>query len=283
MSSTSYRQLTLNGLWKNNPALVQLLGLCPLLAVTASTVNALGLAAATLFVLVVSNTSVSLIRLVVSDTIRLPVFVMIIAAAVTVTELLMQAYSYELYQILGIFLPLITTNCIILGRADAFARKNALPAALYDGFIMGIGFGAVLVLLGAIRELLGTGALFADMQLLFGPGAEAWRWQVFSVDYPFLVAILPPGAFLVTGCLIALKNQIDTSLEQRARAKTDAPVAGKRVRVTGTSQRASAIYVAKAQRSERFVTLPQRITGHSVPNISSTAAASIPSSSSSQA
>ena len=148
MSTTSYRQLTLNGLWKNNPALVQLLGLCPLLAVTASTVNALGLAAATLFVLVVSNTSVSLIRSVVSDTIRLPVFVMIIAAAVTVTELLMQAYSYELYQILGIFLPLITTNCIILGRADAFARKNALPAALYDGCIMGVGFGAVLVLLG---------------------------------------------------------------------------------------------------------------------------------------
>ena len=235
MSSTSYRQLTLNGLWKNNPALVQLLGLCPLLAVTASTVNALGLAAATLFVLVVSNTTVSLIRSVVSDTIRLPVFVMIIAAAVTVTELLMQAYSYELYQILGIFLPLITTNCIILGRADAFARRNALLAALYDGFIMGIGFGAVLVLLGAIRELLGTGALFADMQLLFGAGAESWRWQVFNVDYPFLVAILPPGAFLVTGFLIALKNQIDSSIEQRAKAQVEAPVAGsKRVRVTGT-------------------------------------------------
>ena len=235
MSSTSYRQLTLNGLWKNNPALVQLLGLCPLLAVTASTVNALGLAAATLFVLVVSNTTVSLIRSVVSDTIRLPVFVMIIAAAVTVTELLMQAYSYELYQILGIFLPLITTNCIILGRADAFARKNALPASLYDGFIMGVGFGAVLVLLGAIRELLGTGALFADMQLLFGAGAESWRWQVFNVDYPFLVAILPPGAFLVTGFLIALKNQIDSSIEQRTKAQVEAPVAGsKRVRVTGT-------------------------------------------------
>ena len=235
MSSTSYRQLTLNGLWKNNPALVQLLGLCPLLAVTASTVNALGLAAATLFVLVVSNTTVSLIRSVVSDTIRLPVFVMIIAAAVTVTELLMQAYSYELYQILGIFLPLITTNCIILGRADAFARKNAVPTALYDGFIMGVGFGAVLVLLGAIRELLGTGALFADMQLLFGASAASWRWQVFNVDYPFLVAILPPGAFLVTGFLIALKNQIDTSIEQRAKAQSEAPVAGsKRVRVTGT-------------------------------------------------
>jgi len=235
MSHVSFSQLTLNGLWKNNPALVQLLGLCPLLAVTASTVNALGLAAATLFVLVVSNTAVSLIRSLVSDTIRLPVFVMIIAAAVTVTELLMQAYSYELYQILGIFLPLITTNCIILGRADAFARKNPLPTALYDGFIMGIGFGAVLVTLGAIRELIGTGTLFADMQLLFGAGAEHWRWTVFSIDYPLLVAILPPGAFLVTGCLIALKNQIDTTLDRRARAQIEEPIAGsKRVRVTGT-------------------------------------------------
>ena len=235
MSSTSYLQLTVNGLWRNNPALVQLLGLCPLLAVTASTVNALGLAAATLFVLVVSNASVSIIRNVVSDTIRLPVFVMIIAAAVTATELLMQAYSYKLYQILGIFLPLITTNCVILGRADAFARKNPLPAAIYDGFMMGVGFGAVLVLLGVIRELLGTGALFADMQLLFGAGAESWRLQVFAVDYPFLVAILPPGAFLVTGCLIALKNQIDRSAERRAQLRAEAPVAGsKRVRVTGT-------------------------------------------------
>ena len=195
MNSRPYYQLTVNGLWKNNPALVQLLGLCPLLAVTASTVNALGLAAATLFVLVVSNASVSVIRGVVSDTVRLPVFVMIIAAAVTATELLMQAYSYELYQILGIFLPLITTNCIILGRADAFARKNPLPAAIYDGFIMGVGFGAVLVLLGIIRELLGTGALFADMQLLFGAGAKGWRLQIFAVDFPFLVAILPQAPF----------------------------------------------------------------------------------------
>lgn len=235
MSHPSYSQLTLNGLWKNNPALVQLLGLCPLLAVTASTVNALGLATATLFVLIVSNTAVSLIRNVVSDTIRLPVFVMIIAAAVTITELLMQAFSYELYQILGIFLPLITTNCIILGRADAFARKNPLPAALYDGFIMGLGFGLVLLLLGVIRELLGTGALFADMQLLFGPDAEQWRWQIFAVDYPFLVAILPPGAFLVTGCLIALKNYIDLSLQRGAHAEAELKEVGsKRVRVTGT-------------------------------------------------
>ena len=184
MSSTSYRQLTLNGLGRITPPWCSC-WVCARSCGHRSTVNALGLAAATLFVLVVSNTAVSLIRTVVSDTIRLPVFVMIIAAAVTVTELLMQAYSYELYQILGIFLPLITTNCIILGRADAFARKNALPAALYDGFIMGVGFGAVLVLLGAIRELLGTGALFADMQLLFGAGAESWRWQVLTWTTPF--------------------------------------------------------------------------------------------------
>jgi len=233
MSSTSYRQLTLNGLWKNNPALVQLLGLCPLLAVTASTVNALGLAAATLFVLVVSNTSVSLIRSVVSDTIRLPVFVMIIAAAVTVTELLMQAYSYELYQILGIFLPLITTNCVILGRADAFAAKNPIGPALYDGFIMGVGFGVVLVLLGAIREILGTGAVFSNMSLLFGESAAHWKLVLFNDYQPFLLAILPPGAFILTGCLIAVKNNIDSYIKRREAASAAVVVGSKRVRVTG--------------------------------------------------
>src|SRR6056300_1690230 len=175
MSATSYETLTKNGLWKNNPALVQLLGLCPLLAVSASVVNSLGLAAATMFVLVTSNLCVALIRNVVSDTVRLPAFVMIIAAAVTAIELLMQAYAYELYQILGIFLPLITTNCVILGRADAFAAKNPILPSLYDGFIMAMGFGLVLVVLGAIRELLGTGGLFANMQLLFGDSASGWH------------------------------------------------------------------------------------------------------------
>ena len=234
MSSVSYKTLTLNGLWKNNPALVQLLGLCPLLAVSASVVNSLGLAVATLFVLTTSNLCVSLVRNVVSDTIRLPVFVMIIAAAVTAIELLMQAYTYELYQILGIFLPLITTNCVILGRADAFAAKNPVLPSVYDGFIMGLGFGLVLVALGAIRELLGTGGLFANMQLLFGEQARAWHW-VISEDYPkLLLAILPPGAFIVTGFLIAGKNQWDERARQRA-ARVAAPViaGSKRVRVTG--------------------------------------------------
>lgn len=233
MSTQSYRQITHNGLWKNNPALVQLLGLCPLLAVTASVVNATGLAAATLFVLVTSNLCVSLIRNVVTESIRLPAFVLIIAAAVTGTELLMQAYAYELYQILGIFLPLITTNCVILGRADAFAAKNSVAPALADGFMMGMGFGLVLVVLGAIRELLGTGAVFANMDLLLGPIAADWTIVVIEDYTGLLLAILPPGAFIITGLLIAAKNIIDTRIENARRAESTVEVGSKRVRVTG--------------------------------------------------
>ena len=231
---SDYRELSINGLWKNNPAIVQLLRLCPLLAVTGSVVNALGLGIATCFVLVTSNSAVSLIRNVTADAVRLPTFVMIIAAAVTCIELLMQAYSYELYEILGIFLPLITTNCVILGRADGFARKNPLLPALYDGLAMGLGFTAVLLVLGALRELTGTGALFANMDLLFGAGAADWK-VVFFADYqPFLLAILPPGAFIFTGLIIALKNVIDAKIERRAEARRDPVVRGsRRVRVTG--------------------------------------------------
>ncbi len=234
MSEVSYKELSLNGLWKNNPAIVQLLGLCPLLAVTASVVNAIGLAAATAMVLVCSNISVSLIRNIVSDAIRLPAFVMIIASAVTCIELLMQAFTYELYEILGIFLPLITTNCVILGRADGFASRHTLAPAAYDGFIMGAGFGFVLVLLGALRELLGTGALFANMDLLFGPDAALWKITLID-DYPnFLLAILPPGAFIFTGLIIAGKNLIDAQIKRRQDALKARPVKGaKRVRVTG--------------------------------------------------
>lgn len=235
MAEVSYRELSINGLWKNNPAIVQLLGLCPLLAVTGTVVNAIGLGLATIFVLVASNTSVSLIRHVVSETVRLPVFVMIIASAVTCIELLMQAFAYELYQILGIFLPLITTNCVILGRAEGFASKNPLLPAVYDGFIMGIGLTAVLVLLGGLRELTGTGALFANMDLLFGTGAADWKLVVFSDYKEFLLAILPPGAFIFTGLIIAVKNIIDAQLKAREDARKEKPVKGaKRVRVTGT-------------------------------------------------
>ena len=235
MAEVSYRDLSVNGLWKNNPAIVQLLGLCPLLAVTGSVVNAIGLGLATIFVLVCSNTSVSLIRNIVSDAVRLPAFVMIIAAAVTCIELLMQAFSYELYQILGIFLPLITTNCVILGRADGFAAKNSIGPAVYDGLMMGVGFSLVLILLGAMRELAGTGILFANMDLLFGPGAADWQLVVFDDYEPFLLAILPPGAFIFTGLIIAGKNLVDEQIKRREEMRKEKPAKGsKRVRVTGT-------------------------------------------------
>ncbi|MAV75215.1 MAG: electron transport complex subunit RsxE [Cellvibrionales bacterium] len=230
----NYADITRNGLWDNNPALVQLLGLCPLLGVSNSVVNSIGLGLATIFVLVASNTFVSIIKNVTPSAIRLPTFVMIIAAAVTCIELLMQAYTYELYEILGIFLPLITTNCLILGRADGFACKNAVSASIYDGLMMGIGFALALYLLGAMRELIGTGALFANMDLLFGPAAVDWK-ITFSADYPqFLLAILPPGAFILTGLIIAGKNFIDYQIKQRQDARSEGvEKVSRRVRVTG--------------------------------------------------
>lgn len=234
--SVDYRKITLDGLWHNNPALVQLLGLCPLLAVTASVVNALGLGLASTIVLVCSNLTVSIFRKLVPETVRLPIFVMIIASFVTAIELLMQAFTYELYLILGIFIPLIVTNCAIMGRADAFAVKNPVRASVVDGLMMGIGFSVVLVLLGGMRELLGTGALFANMHLLFGEAARSWQLVIFDDYRGFLFAILPPGAFVGLGLMIALKNVIDARLEEQRKASApkpeDAPPS-KRVRVTG--------------------------------------------------
>jgi len=234
MSTPAYSELTINGLWKNNPALVQLLGLCPLLAVTGSVVNALGLGLATIFVLTLSNLTVSLVRNLVSDAVRLPAFVMIIASFTACIELLMKAYTFELYQILGIFIPLIVTNCSILGRADAFACKNPVLPSLYDGFIMGLGFALVLVVIGGLREVIGSATLFTNMDLLFGPAAAHWQ-IVLSEDYPgFLVAILPPGAFLIVGLIIAFKNIVDAKLKARADARREKPVPGaNRARVTG--------------------------------------------------
>lgn len=231
---SQFSELTKNGLWANNPALVQLLGLCPLLAVSSTVVNALGLGLATLLVIVGSNVSVSLIRNHVPANVRLPAFVMIIAAFVTCAELLMQAYTFQLYQILGIFIPLIVTNCAILGRADAFAAKNPLLPAATDGLMMGLGFAAVLVVLGAIRELFGQGTLFANMELLLGPVAADWQITVFA-DYSFLFLVLPPGAFFAAGLLIAAKNVIDDRLQRRRQVQRDENLQeSRRVRVTGT-------------------------------------------------
>jgi electron transport complex protein RnfE len=234
MSNVSISEVTKNGLWTNNPALVQLLGLCPLLAVTGTVVNALGLGLATMMVLIGSNIIVSLIRRHVGDAVRLPVFVIIIATFVTCAELLMKAYTYELYQILGIFIPLIVTNCAILGRAEAFASKQPVGMAALDGIMMGLGFLFVLLMLGGVRELLGQGTLFADMHLLFGPMANSWTFAPFGENYSFLIAVLPPGAFLVMGFLMAIKNAIDWQIKLRADAIKPKPVKGaKRIRTTG--------------------------------------------------
>ncbi len=234
MAESKAAKIALDGLWNNNPALVQLLGLCPLLGVSSSVVNALGLGIATMLVVMGSNIAVSLIRNQVTDAIRLPVFVMIIASFTTCIELLMQAYAYELYKILGIFIPLIVTNCIILGRADAFASKNPVLPAAFDGLMMGAGFLVILVLLGGVRELVGQGTLFAGMELLFGAGAENWTFTVFDNYKQFLFAILPPGAFVFMGFLIAIKNITDKKLEERRKAKLpSAESVSRRVRVTG--------------------------------------------------
>ncbi|MFA0193348.1 electron transport complex subunit E [Vibrio artabrorum] len=225
-----HKTLIKNGMWANNPALVQLLGLCPLLAVSSMVTNALGLGIATLMVLVGSNVSVSLVRNHVPKEVRIPVFVMIIASLVTCVQLLMNAYAYGLYLSLGIFIPLIVTNCIIIGRAEAFASKNEVLPAAQDGFWMGLGMTSVLVVLGAMREIIGNGTLFDGADLLLGDWASVLRIQIFQFDNSFLLALLPPGAFIGVGFLIALKNIIDDRTKSRL-PKQEKPVI-ERARVT---------------------------------------------------
>ena len=201
-----------DGLWGNNVALVQLLGLCPLLAVTGTFVNGLGLGLATMLTLVVSNVSVSTIRQWIRPEVRIPVFVLIIASIVTTIELAMNAWFHELFLILGIFIPLIVTNCAIIARAEAFASKNSILDSALDGFMMGLGFLLVLVTLGSLREIVGSGTLFANVHLLFGEGAKSMVLTL-GEDYPgFLLAVLPPGAFIGLGLLIAVKNHLDRRL-----------------------------------------------------------------------
>ncbi|BFL83788.1 electron transport complex subunit E [Shewanella baltica] len=187
----------------------------PLLAVTATITNALGLGLATMLVLIGSNILVSLVRDYVPKEIRIPVFVMIIAALVTTVQLLINAYAYGLYLSLGIFLPLIVTNCIIIGRAEAFASRNNAFSAAFDGLMMGLGFTLVLTVLGATREILGQGTLFDGADQLLGPWAKSLTIHLWQVDTPFLLAMLPPGAFIVMGLLIALKNVIDKKVKER--------------------------------------------------------------------
>ncbi|PSH15584.1 electron transport complex subunit RsxE [Yersinia pseudotuberculosis] len=218
------KNLLAQGLWKNNSALVQLLGLCPLLAVSSTATNALGLGLATTLVLVCTNTAVSALRRWVPSEIRIPIYVMIIASVVSTVQMLINAYAFGLYQSLGIFIPLIVTNCIVIGRAEAYAAKNPVGLSALDGFAMGMGATCALFVLGALREILGNGTIFDGADMLLGSWATVLRIDILHLDTPFLLAMLPPGAFIGLGLLLAGKYVIDEKMKVRkANAKISVP------------------------------------------------------------
>ena len=226
LSREDFRQIATNGLWKQNTSLIQLLGLCPLLAVSTNATNGITLSLATLLVMLVSNMAVAALRNLIPHEIRIPVFILIIAALVTVVDLLFNAFLHELYVVLGIFIPLIVTNCIVLARVEAFAAKNPLSHSAFDGVFMGLGMLWTLALLGGLRELLGSGTLFGGIDMVI-PGWEPLR--LLPDDYPgLLLALLPPGAFILLGCIIAWKNWIEARAARRRSlqpAATAAPAA----------------------------------------------------------
>ncbi|MEQ6289437.1 electron transport complex subunit E [Vogesella sp. GCM10023246] len=215
---SNWQDISRNGLWRQNPGLVQLLGLCPVLAISNNVVNALALGLATTLVTALSGTAVASVRKLVPHEIRNPIFIMIIAALVSCVDLAMNAWLHELYLVLGIFIPLITTNCIVMARAEAFAARNGVADAALDGLMMGLGLTGVLVVLGGLRELLGKGTLLAGADKLFGEAGHAMVLQLAPANYQFLLALLPPGAFLGLGLLIAGKNMLDARQRRIAAA-----------------------------------------------------------------
>lgn len=212
---SQYREITENGLWKQNPGVVQLLGLCPTLAVTSTMVNGLSLGLATTLVMAAANGSISPVRRWVPDEIRVPVFILVIAALVTMIDLSIHAFAAPLHKVLGIFIPLIVVNCIVLARVEAFAAKNAPAPAIADGIAMGLGLTLVLSLLGAMRELVGQGTLFSGIDLVFGPAAKPFVLTLIPDYHGFLLAILPPGAFIGLALLIAGHNWLERRKSSR--------------------------------------------------------------------
>ena len=207
-----------NGIWKQNTSIVQILGLCPLLAVTTNAVNGIMLSLATIIVMALSGVAIASLRNFIPHEIRIPVFILIVAALVTVVDLLFNANLHELYLVLGIFIPLIVTNCIVLARVEAYANKNPPLQSLFDGVFMGTGMLWTLALLGGLRELIGNGTLFAGIDMVI-PGLQPL--QLLPADYPgFLLALLPPGAFIVLGCLIAWKNWIEARAAARQQRRS---------------------------------------------------------------
>ncbi len=208
-SPIDYRRIMRDGLWDNNVVFAQLLALCPLLAVTGTATNGLGMGIASLVVMVLSNLAVALFRGIITPEVRIPVFVLLIAAIVTVVDMLINAWLHDLHKVLGLFIPLIVTNCAILGRAEAFASRQTVRAAIVDGIAMGAGFTMALVALGAVREILGAGTLFANASLLLGESFTFLEMTLLPDYRGFLIMALPPGGFLMMGFLMAGKRVLD--------------------------------------------------------------------------
>lgn len=209
--SNRLKTLAEEGLWSKNPALVGLLGLCPLLAVSTNLVNALALGLATTAVLWASSGLISLLKHRIADSVRLPLFMIVLASMVTIADFVMEALISDIHRVIGLFIPLIVTNCAILGRIEAFAYRQSVSLSLADGLFMGLGFTWVICLLGAIREILGTGGLFQHADQLFGEAARHWTVRVLEDYAGFQVALLPAGAFILLGLLLALKNWLKSS------------------------------------------------------------------------
>lgn len=212
---SNYLRIAQDGVWSNNIVFAQVLGMCPTMAVTGSATNGLGMGLCTTLVLVCANLLVSMIRQAVTEAIRIPVFIVIIATLVTLLDMMMNAWAHALYQVLGLYIALIVANCAVLGRSEAFASKNGVVASTLDGLFMGLGFTFALTLIGAIRELIGNGTLFADAHLLLGSSFAFLETQVIPDYKGFLLMILPPGAFFALGFLLALKRWIDQRQQAR--------------------------------------------------------------------
>jgi electron transport complex protein RnfE len=221
--STNYSRIVKDGMWDNNVVFAQMLALCPALAVTGTATNGLGMGLATTTVLIASNVLISSLRRLVSPEVRIPVYIVFIATLVTLVDMGLNAWVHELYKVLGLFIALIVVNCAILGRAESFASKNAVLPSAVDGLMMGLGFTAALVVLGSVREILGSGTLFAQAHLLLGEAFAFLELRIIPEYRGFLLMILPPGGFLAVGFLLAGKRVLDKRRAERVEAVAAAP------------------------------------------------------------
>lgn len=213
MATPTYSRIIKDGLWENNGVLMMLLGMCPTMAMTTSATNGFGMGLATAVVMALSNLLVAIFRNYITNEVRIPVYILIVAAMVTLVDLTMNAWMHELYKVLGLFIPLIVSNCLPLARLEAFAAKEPVLPSLIDGIFMGLGFTFALTAIGAVREISGAGTLFADASLLLGPSFKFLELQILPQDMGgILMMILPPGGFLAAGLLVAAKRWIDVRM-----------------------------------------------------------------------